>query len=379
MTTYHVNRPSEHFSPMGTLLIAASLACVAMVLVLLLFVPVVVTVDGTARVVRAGQTVAELAAEKEFAAQRGDFVSVRGRILKHDGGGAVRFQSGGELLPVSARLYAAQALRSVPGSDTVEPVVTAVVRVDPPVTFLGNGPMQVIETTGSAGTARVRRGSVSGEVIATNTLVPALPRVVRLEAFPPNAKLVALTFDDGPWRGQTEKILKILNDTGTRATFFMLGDRVRVNPSLAKRVVADGMLIGNHSMTHKYLTHPTVNRVRDELGRAQKIIKAVTGVTPTWYRPAGGFHNAMVDREAHRLGLKVIRWNIDTSDYRKPKAAILVRRVVGGAAKHRKAIVLMHDGGGNRTQTIRALPKIISVLRAKGYYFVDLDEMSKAP
>ena len=114
-----------------------------------------------------------------------------------------------------------------------------------------------------------------------------------------------------------------------------------------------------------------------ELSRAQDMIVKTIGVTPTWYRPAGGEHNKAVDREAARMHLKVIRWTIDSGDYRKPDPGKMARWVVRKARTQRRPVVLMHDGGGDRTQTILALPRIIDRLKRYGYHFVTLDEMNR--
>ncbi len=156
--------------------------------------------------------------------------------------------------------------------------------------------------------------------------------------------------------------------------------RVRAEPDLARRVVLSGHGVGNHSMRHLYLGNGVSKRtIVNEIDRAQDLIRRTTGVSPIWYRPAGGIHSKTVDRVAKRLGLRLIRWTVDSSDYRRPQHTRLARSVVGSVSKHRKAVVLLHDGGGDRTQTIKALPRIIRALKRKGYRFVTLDELSQAP
>jgi peptidoglycan/xylan/chitin deacetylase (PgdA/CDA1 family) len=180
----------------------------------------------------------------------------------------------------------------------------------------------------------------------------------QLPAAPPASRgAVYLTFDDGPSQ-YTPPILRILARTGSTATFFQLGTNQAAYPTMARAVRAQGSAIGNHTYDHADLTTLTADQVRAELRRGPRGTKCA--------RPPYGATNTKVRRLIERAGLQQIQWSNDTLDWSRPgKKAIYLRatseHVVNGS------IVLMHDGGGSREQTVQALPKIIAELHRRGY------------
>ena len=220
---------------------------------------------------------------------------------------------------------------------------------------------------------RARIGAVSHSVVDSVTLVPATAMVVHRMPAPDGAKLVALTFDDGPWPGQTEAVLDILAREHVRATFFMLGLRVQRAPSLAKRVVDEGHVVGNHSQNHVMLGTAQARTVIYEMTTGEATIKRYTGVEPVWFRAPGGSVSPLVKAQAKALGERMVGWGVDPGDWMRPPSRFIVQRVVG--ATRPGVTILLHDGGGDRAQTINALPEIIRQLRAQGYTFVTLDEL----
>jgi peptidoglycan/xylan/chitin deacetylase (PgdA/CDA1 family) len=168
-------------------------------------------------------------------------------------------------------------------------------------------------------------------------------------------------------------VLEILAAENVKATFFMMGMLVQRSPSLAKRVVAEGHLVANHTQGHRLLGHATPAQVVYEMATGEATIRRYTGVEPTWFRAPGGTVTPAVKQQAKAIGERIAGWTLDTMDWKKPPAYQIVKRVVGNVKPG--AIVLMHDGGGDRKQTIDALPNTIRQLKAMGYTFVTLDQM----
>ncbi|BAT53815.1 polysaccharide deacetylase [Nostoc sp. NIES-3756] len=189
----------------------------------------------------------------------------------------------------------------------------------------------------------------------------------------PNNKVVALTFDDGPGPKNTAQILEILKKNNIKATFFMVGIMVKNFPQVAKQVAADGHVIGNHTWHHRY-RRMDVATAASEINRTADIIYKTTGVKTTLFRPPGGFlKNGLVDY-AKSQKYAVMMWSDESSDtQRREQPPALIKNVIKGVKPG--AIVLMHDGGGNRSRTVQALPQIISDLKAQGYKFVTIPEL----
>ncbi|QSJ15524.1 polysaccharide deacetylase family protein [Nostoc sp. UHCC 0702] len=190
----------------------------------------------------------------------------------------------------------------------------------------------------------------------------------------PNDKVIALTFDDGPGPKNTVQVLEILKKNHIKATFFMIGQMVQYYPQIAKQVAADGDVIGNHTWHHWY-RRMDATTAASEINRTADIIYKTTGVKTTLFRPPGGFlHNGLADY-AKSQKYAVIMWSEMSGDAERhsPQVPGMVKNVLEAAKPG--AIVLLHDGGGNRSRTVKALPQIIDGLKAQGYKFVTIPEL----
>ncbi|MFQ4143239.1 polysaccharide deacetylase family protein [Chlorogloeopsis sp. ULAP02] len=188
----------------------------------------------------------------------------------------------------------------------------------------------------------------------------------------PNQKVIALTFDDGPWPEYTAKILNILRENNIQSTFFVVGQMLNNHPELGKQIVAEGHVIGNHTWHHWYHFF-NQQAAAFEIDRTSDLIYELTGVRTNLFRPPGGMlHNGLA---AYARGKKytVVMWSADSVDYRSPSASVLTSRVLKQGSPG--GIVLMHDGGGNRSHTVAALPQIISKFKQQGYRFVTIPEL----
>ncbi len=184
---------------------------------------------------------------------------------------------------------------------------------------------------------------------------------------------IALTFDDGPNPSYTSQILALLQKFGVKATFFDIGYLVKDYPALVLQEYRAGHIVGEHSWSHPDLTHLSVSNVRAQLSVASDAIQSAIGRRPTFFRPPYGAVNSTVMQQAKALNLSVIVWNDDPQDWSMPGVKVIIQRAIGQA--HNGTIILMHDGGGNRSQTIAALPTIISTLQERGFHFVTIPQL----
>ncbi|MET9316282.1 polysaccharide deacetylase family protein [Kribbella sp. NPDC003505] len=196
---------------------------------------------------------------------------------------------------------------------------------------------------------------------------PASAAPVAPTATPLPAKYVVLTFDDGPDLAYTPKVLDILATYDAKATFFEVGQSVRKHPELTKRIHAAGHSVQNHTWTHADLRHLGTAAFRQQITSTDQVIQAQTGSTPGCLRPPYGGVSAAVRQQAKALGKDLVVWTVDSRDWTKPGAPAIVRHVLENVQNG--SVILMHDGGGNRTQTLAALPAILKALKAQGYGF----------
>ncbi|MEH1789205.1 polysaccharide deacetylase family protein [Nostoc sp.] len=189
-----------------------------------------------------------------------------------------------------------------------------------------------------------------------------------------NEKVIALTFDDGPGPKNTAQILEILKKNDIKATFFMIGEMVKYFPQIAKQVAADGHVIGNHTWHHWY-RQMDLATAASEIDRTAEIIYKTTGEKTTLFRPPGGFLNNGLAEYAKNKKYAVMMWSEESGDAerRSPQVPMLIKNVLKYAKPG--AIVLMHDGGGNRSKSVKALPEMIAGLKAQGYRFVTIPQL----
>ena len=185
-------------------------------------------------------------------------------------------------------------------------------------------------------------------------------------------KVIALTFDDGPWPRTTSQVLDILKKNEIKATFFWIGQNLQAYPKIAQQVVTDGHAIGNHTWHHWY-RWMNQSTAAHEIEDTAELIYKTTGIRTSIFRPPGGVLNNGVADYAEKKNYTIAMWSVDSIDYRRPSAQKLVKNVIGKVQPG--GIVLMHDGGGNRSTTVKALPQIIAQLKEQGYSFVTVPEL----
>ncbi len=187
----------------------------------------------------------------------------------------------------------------------------------------------------------------------------------------PVRREVAIGFDDGP-APDTGAFVTMLARSHALATFFMIGKQISAGyrPTLL-RELRNGDVLGDHTFTHPYLT--MVGDVRGQLQRTIAVIRSLSGYTPCVFRPPYGAYNQSIMQTARSLGLATVLWNVDPSDYTLPGIAAIEQRVLDQVRPG--SIIISHDGGGPRGQTLAAYPAIIASLRARGYRIVTIPQL----
>jgi peptidoglycan-N-acetylglucosamine deacetylase len=192
-----------------------------------------------------------------------------------------------------------------------------------------------------------------------------------------DASCMAITFDDGPNPIVTPGVLEILGRHNATATFFVIGQRVRAFPGLAREIAERGHAIGNHTETHPSLTFLSPGRIAQELDRCDEAIVSATGKSARWMRPPFGYRSPLLDSVVRRRGgAGVAMWNVAAKDWRTHASEPVIQRL------HRARggdIVLLHDGDhrvleGKRGHVLAALEYWLPRWRDAGIQFVNLDE-----
>lgn len=185
---------------------------------------------------------------------------------------------------------------------------------------------------------------------------------------------VAITYDDGPVPGTTERLLDTLKRKGVHATFFVVGQNVHAHPEILRRIRDEGHTIGNHSYSHPDLARQADGTIAAQLDDTNAALSRHGGITPRWVRPPYGSYDSRVAAAAGARGMALAIWDVDTADWQHRNTATTCQRAVAGAREG--SVILMHD---IHEPTVAAAECIIDGLRAKGLRPVGLDEMIKRP
>jgi polysaccharide deacetylase family sporulation protein PdaB len=192
---------------------------------------------------------------------------------------------------------------------------------------------------------------------------------------PTDKKVIALTFDDGPNPVYTPQILSLLKEYHAKATFFVVGAYVQKYPEIAQQVVRMGHEIANHTYSHPNMRKLSSEKIKAEIEQTKNAVFLTTGALPRLFRPPGGYYGEKVVRAAREGGNLVVMWSWhqDTRDWRNPGVRKIVEMVLANARNG--DIVLFHDNGGNRSQTVMALKEILPELERRGYRLITVTEL----
>jgi cellulose synthase/poly-beta-1,6-N-acetylglucosamine synthase-like glycosyltransferase/peptidoglycan/xylan/chitin deacetylase (PgdA/CDA1 family) len=253
------------------------------------------------------------------------------------------------------------------------------------IDFEGKGEILHVEESPKSGSRTFEIDARTGEI--TGEIYRPIPSPFVIERTGNKPGELALTFDDGPDPEWTPKILDILKAKGVPATFFIIGENAEADPKVVQRALAEGNDVGNHTFTHPDLGQLPDTLVRLEINATQRLFEAFTGRSMRLFRaPFLGDAEPTTSDEivpiqiAQSMGYVSVGLQVDPNDWQRPSADVIVQRVVDqvthpdpDVGAH---IILLHDGGGDRSQTVAALPGLIDSLTAKGYKFVTVSELA---
>lgn len=253
----------------------------------------------------------------------------------------------GKLLPLVAALLCGAVV-----AQAAKPADHSVTRAAPAVRTAAPTPLTLPSTLTPSPTPTVSTKQPRSQRASTST---AARDDWNLAA---HGKVLYLTFDDGPQVEWTPKVLQVLAKHRAKATFFVLGREAAAHPGLITLIRRGGHTIGNHTWDHPKLTHLPEGKLRQEIS---------TGVKSKCFRPPFRDTNARVEAVAASYHQRQVLWDVDTKDWSKPGAAAIEGAVLSGARPG--AIILLHDGGGNRAETVAALDRALTKLTRQGYTY----------
>ncbi|MFE9612134.1 polysaccharide deacetylase family protein [Streptomyces sp. NPDC006012] len=183
---------------------------------------------------------------------------------------------------------------------------------------------------------------------------------------PGGGRRMLLTFDDGPDPQYTPHILDTLAKYNVRATFFVCGEMADWNGNLLARMAGEGHVVGNHTWSHPLLTELSRAQIRSEMERTSEAIVRGYGEHPRWFRAPYGAWNRAAFQLGAEMGMEPLAWTVDSLDWTEPGTSTIIDRIETGAAPG--VVVLSHDAGGNRAQSVSALRRYLPQLLDQGYH-----------
>jgi peptidoglycan-N-acetylglucosamine deacetylase len=247
---------------------------------------------------------------------------------------------------------------------------------------VGQGQIVTVDDSRADGDRTVSQEKGGRYTVAYSSDFPTYPSLFHQGAGTEHQ--VALTFDDGPDPTWTPQILDILKRYNLKATFFLVGSQAEQYPDLVKRIVAEGHMVGNHTYTHANLALISPEQVQIEANATQRLIESITGRSTTLFRPPYNADSTPASI-AELAPLKqiqddqylIVMENIDPEDWARPGADVILDRIK--QERNNGSLILLHDAGGNREQTVEALPMIIDWLEARGDQIVPLSDLLQTP
>jgi peptidoglycan/xylan/chitin deacetylase (PgdA/CDA1 family) len=320
--------------------------------------PIPIVLNGSPLAVPDQTTFGALLRHHHLHARDGNLLDVQGKVLNpHEDPGQITLN--GATASRGTLLHPGDRIEVQNGKDSTER--TATQRTMLPGKQPGNP--QFTLKTGEVEQITVS-GRISGEVVSVR-YVPKGNFTAPLA--------VALTFDDGPWPGSSARILSILQKMHVKATFFVIGNLVVRYPDMVRREANAGMTIANHSWDHPntppFDTLPP-RRIDREMSMTNDELQKL-GIHPKLFRPPGGSYDAKLITIAKSNGLRVVNWNVDPRDWAPGATAKSITKTVLANVRP-GAIVDLHDGGGDQSATVAALPDIIKGIRKQGLDLVAL-------
>lgn len=347
-----------------------------------------ITINGVERLVKSGMTIQEVLDENYATPTPGNLLAIDGTVYTEGGGDAFEATVDGTAVTDANYAIPRHAVVEISdGNDVTEDYTETTQTIahgttDTDYTSASTywaGAIHVY-SAGVDGEETVKTGSVSG-IQLTEVTKEAVDAGYSVFSVDTNGdKVIALTFDDGPWGDTTTQILDILAENDAKATFFEIGNQCAEYPEQVKRIISEGHQIATHSYDHASgsgqgvnLTFMSAEEQRNEISKGFSAIEEVAGTTVSrvMRAPGGNYYGSIVTNLADLVAVEV-GWDVDTEDWRKPGAESIAATIKSAKPGN---VILMHDGGGDRSQTVEGLRQALPALKAEGYSFVTIDEL----
>jgi len=363
-------------------------AGVALLLVLLLFHHMLrfgITVNGERTTIWRGATIEKVLDKGLVNPKPGNLLSVDGSVIAEGEGERCSATIDGTKAELTAKIHRGADVQIGDGGDTTEEYTEARESI-PHGTSDGDRSFEAywfgsihLLSDGQDGTMVKRTGKLSG-VTVEEVETPAVDAGYSIYTAKPEDKVVALTFDDGPWPETTDQILDILQENGAKATFFTIGNQIAEQPDAVRRAHDMGCQVCTHTWDHAEgsgggvdLTTMSSDEQVSEVQRGYDAIAQVLGEEPAHIMraPGGNFHDDIINNLWSLVDAE-IGWDVDTMDWSQPGVDAIAQTILSVQPGQ---VVLMHDGGGDRSQTVEALRTALPQLVEQGYRFVTISEL----
>ena len=345
--------------------------------------PVEVTLNGDQVTISgAERSIGGLLDNNVVSVTPGNYVAVDGSTIRQgEGTRCTAKVNGNDTDNMGTHLNGGDKIEISNGTDITEPYTDSEPQTLPHKTELkGVGAVHLYSNNAQDGEQVTRTGKESG-ITATVTTKEPVNNIVQYYNVNSNGdKVIALTFDDGPWDQQTDEILDILEQNDAKATFFTVGQCISGHEKELQRAAGMGCEIGTHTWDHAEgsgegvsLIKMSTDERKQEVQKGLEAIKNATGQeASTIFRCPGGNFDTSVATDLEGIVTAEIGWNVDTTDWKKPGADVIAQRIQSAGPGN---IILMHDGGGDRSQTVEGLRQALPKMKEQGYSFITVQEL----
>lgn len=340
-----------------------------------------ITLNGADAKARISSSIEQLIEDQQLEPTPGNLLAVDDSVLKKEGGERVSVKLNGKRISANdleqTKLQPGDKVEVDNGRDLYEEHDVQATEIAPTLTVEGRGAIKYVKTWGVPGRSEVWVGKQSGITADKGVVQEVVNCEVVCRSVSPDAKgkkYVALTFDEGPSEN-TQQIVKILQEKGVGATFFLSGDMVKKYPDAVKAIAQTGFDIGSNTYSDTDLSTLTGDDLRSQISRGFDAISKASDTSTALLRPPYGSFTQENWAQAMDLVSAVVTWNIDSGDWTLPGAQAVADTVVGSVSNGN--IVLLTDNASMSSQTVEALPLIIDQLQAAGYELLSLSDLIK--
>ena len=344
-----------------------------------------VTVNGERVTLGHGSTIQTILDRNLVDPTPGNLLAVDGKVISKGDGAPCTAVVDGKEVPVDFKLSGGNVVEITDGYDTTEEATVTEETIpfekdegDRSFEAYWFGSIHLL-SDGEDGVKTVSTGKESGKTVSEVTKEP-INAGYRIYSANPDEKVVALTFDDGPWPDTTDEILDILEENGAKASFFTIGEQIADYADEVKRAVKMGCKVYTHTWDHAAgsgggvsIANMSATEQVDEIKKGYKAIADVTGEEPDHIlrAPGGNFYGDVIDNLWDYVDAE-IGWDVDTEDWSRPGVEAIESAILSVRSGQ---VILMHDGGGDRSQTVEALRNALPQLVEEGFKFVTIDEL----